>query len=294
MRLEELSDKELAVLELLANKDYGVRFIAKTTGTECRDVFKIMGDIDLLREYRGMKKKKEKEREETEKGVRLMFEEQRKRKRGLEEQKRKLEKEKKIEERKKRMRGVIKRREDIILEAICEKGCRSIKVISNTTKISYPKVQGIVSEANLLEDLREMREKEDYEKIKYEYKKRVSARELAEKTGILGSRIFSPLKKIKKELNDEQRNLSSILHQIIFERAKKEDPALYYTYIYSNKPYVKLSFKEIYKRSKDIYDGYTVSECARRWGIKRQGASQFTDWIGMRKIHREKVNYLHY
>jgi len=264
MKLEELSDKEIAILELLDNKNcIGVKSIARRTGYSYSEILEVMGNRNLLREFRRIKK-------EPRKRAKL------------------AKKQSKTKKKK-------KRREALILEAICDKGCRSIQSISDATKLQYLRVWRMINNVNLLLDLKEMKEQDDYELVKSNYKPDIRIGELKKKTGLGFYRIKAVLEKVKVDygretpLHSAQKDLATILNQIVLKRAEKEDPAFYYAYLYYNKPRTKLDFEEIYKRTKDIYGGYTISECGRRWGKEREAASRFIKHIGMRELHTKRV-----
>ncbi len=183
-------------------------------------------------------------------------------------------------------------RETKILEAICDKGCRDVKSISGVTEISYNRVENIINNANLLVELKRMKENDIYEKIKSFYKGGMTNKEIGEKLGLYTAKILAPLKRFKKELEElsnEQKNLSYTLNQIILKRAKEEDVPFYYAYLYSKKPHLKLDFDEIYRRTKDIYKGLSSSECIKRWGLTRQRFWQFIDAVGMRDMYLEQI-----
>jgi len=108
----------------------------------------------------------------------------------------------------------IRKQETKILEAICDRGCRNIQSISDATGISYERVEIIINNVNLLEELKKMKENERYEKIKSCYKRGMTDRELEEKIGLSRTTVLAQLKRVKKEseeLHSEQKNLSYIL-----------------------------------------------------------------------------------
>jgi len=277
MELEELSKKEIKILEALTDKSYpGVKQIAEQTGSEYEDILRIMNNPKLIENFKKSRLQKEIEKEME--------------KIGDEEEKLKTQEKSLISKR--NMRQEKENNETKILGAICDKECRSIKSISDVTGIRYKKIRKIIYDANLLTELRNMRKKEDCEKARNNYRRGMTIDRLAEIIGIKAYRLSRGgynITNIRKYLIQEQRNLTGILHQIILKRAEKEDPVFHDAYVYYTKPSTKLSFEEIYNRFKDIAKNYFVSECGRRWNVSRQASSSFIKYIGMKKIYRQEV-----
>lgn len=75
-------------------------------------------------------------------------------------------------------------KEEMILEAILDKGCRYMNEISRKTGIGYDTVRYILAENNWKNDLRKIRKKEIAEKIKEAYYPGIKIKEVKRRTGL--------------------------------------------------------------------------------------------------------------
>lgn len=179
-----------------------------------------------------------------------------------------------------------KRREDLILEAICGRGCRTIQSISDSAKLECREVRRIINSVGLLSDLKEMRINDKWQLIRKHYTYGMSRAELSERTGISAYRLVGLVKKAAKELTSAREEIAGLVDLIVTKKAN-EDPLALYALGIVKKPYTKLDFRTVYQRVVDVHN-LTRKECYIKWGLTdRQGVSDFIRRYGLQYIAKK-------
>lgn len=170
-----------------------------------------------------------------------------------------------------------------ILEAILEKGCTSITAISKTSGISYARVSRRVD----LEELKEIQRALDYEKVQKCYRRGMTQREVKNLTHLPDWRVYGLIERAQQELKSAQENIGAIIYHGTLKKALQEDIIFAFAYIHYVKPHVRLSFEEIYRRTRDIISGYSSPKCAERWGVSNAEATRFARAIGFNRQNKK-------
>lgn len=104
-------------------------------------------------------------------------------------------------------------KETAILEAICDKGCRTVGAIVKATDIGKYGVHKIIRDADLFQDLIALQDQEDYEKVREHYNWRMgySYAEISKATGVPRHRLsWHLIRRAKKEILDTNREKKGV------------------------------------------------------------------------------------
>ena len=191
--------------------------------------------------------------------------------------------------------------DDLIIEAVCD-SCYTIsdvwrKIERDGRKVSYSGLWKRINEVDLLTYMKSEKEKRAAELVREAYicgcKKIKSIIDYAKRKGenLNRDRVRKILIKEGRITKDSRKELrakiageiAGILQEYVLRRAKNEDIALYYAFLYRLKKYTRLSFRESYERIKDISFGFKEAELAEKWGVTKQAVSEFRIKYGFRR-----------
>jgi hypothetical protein len=198
-------------------------------------------------------------------------------------------------------------KEGPILDAVFEKGCRSLQAIADISGIPYKQVHYFFeSRYGGINCLRELRQEEDIAKAVPLYEKGMTLRELWRRSGVPEHRlrpIFSAIRKEERKQRkaaEERKRLTKEFREIhdsimgsmdahIHARSMEEDPIYACAFNLRITNTSHLPFTKLYSRLQDIYAGKSIYECRENWDVSsNEYVRHFIDNIGLYDLYKQK------